>query len=225
MELVFTDFCDILPLEKFGHTRYNPFYNHSVTLGVSSRIKEANLPRNFTEELKCKGDDDLAALCFLLLLACCFDYSKRRIPNLLLAGTLVIGLAEAFGGGGGREVLFFLIRMAVVILTLYPFFRIGTVGAGDVKLLGVCAGYFPSDKILLFLFFSMLLSAAFSLMKLWREKNVKERFAYLGEYLTDVIRTGNLRLYFKNKKELNAAGICLSGPILISAMMHWGGIY
>ena len=189
-------------------------------------IKEADLPRDFTEEeLKCKGDDDLAALCFLLLFACCFDYSRQRIPNLLLVGIMAIGLVEAFRGGGGRAVVFFLVRMAVVILTLYPFFRIGTVGAGDVKLLGVCAGYFPGDRILLFLFISMLLSAVFSLMKLWREKNAKERLAYLGEYLTDVIRTGNLRLYFENKKSFRAAGICLSGPILISALMCWGGVY
>lgn len=167
----------------------------------------------------------MAVLCFLLLLACYFDYSRRKIPNLLLLGILVMGLEEAFRGGGGGAVLLFLVRMAVVILALYPLFRIGAVGAGDVKLLGVCAGYFPGDRILFFLFFSMLLSAAFSLMKLWREKNAMERFVYLGEYLTDVLRTGNLRLYFENRKELRAAGICLSGPILISVLMYWGGIY
>lgn len=167
----------------------------------------------------------MAVLCFLLLFACCFDYSRRRIPNLLLLGTLAIGLWEAFRGGGGSSVLLFLARMAMVMLALYPLFRVGAVGAGDVKLLGVCAGYFPGDKILFFLFYSMLLSAAFSLMKLWREKNARERFAYLGEYLAEVLRTGNLRLYFENQKELRAAGICLSGPILVSALMYWGGIY
>lgn len=167
----------------------------------------------------------MAVLCFLLVPACYFDYSRRRIPNLLLLGILAIGLEEAFRGGGGRAVLLFLVRITLVILALYPFFCIGTVGAGDVKLFGVCAGYFPGSRILFFLFFSMLLSAAFSLMKLWREKNAKERFMYLGEYLADVLRTGNLRLYFENRKEFREAGICLSGPILISVLMHWGGIY
>ncbi len=167
----------------------------------------------------------MAVLCGLLLLACCFDYSRCRIPNLLLAGGLILGLAGAFRGGGGGEAVCFLLRMAAVILALYPFFRIGTVGAGDVKLLGVCAGYFPEERVLVFLFFSLLLSAAFSLIKLCRERNARERFAYLGSYLADVVRTGNLRLYFENTKDCKAAGICLSGPVLISALMHWGGVY
>ena len=35
---------------------------------------------------------------------------------------------------------------------LYPFFRIGALGAGDVKLFGVTAGYLPFEKIFYFSF-------------------------------------------------------------------------
>lgn len=166
----------------------------------------------------------LAVLCFLLLLACCFDYIRQKIPNLLLLGILAAGLADAFRGGG-IEVPLFIVRGLAVIAVFYPFFRIGTIGAGDVKLLGICAGYFSGGRILSFLFVSMLVSAIFSLIKLCREKNIKQRLLYFGEYVADVIRTGNLRLYFEGKGEFKAAGICLSGPVLISALMSWGGVY
>ncbi|MCM1044766.1 MAG: A24 family peptidase [Candidatus Gastranaerophilales bacterium] len=166
----------------------------------------------------------MAVLCFLLLLACCFDYIRQKIPNLLLLGILAAGLVDAFRGGG-MGIPIFIARSLAVIAAFYPFFRIGTIGAGDIKLLGICAGYFSGGRILSFLFVSMLVSAIFSLIKLCREKNIRQRLLYLGEYVTDVVRTGNLRLYFEDKRELKAAGICLSGPVLISALMSWGGVY
>lgn len=167
----------------------------------------------------------LAVLCFLLLVACCCDYSRGRIPNLLLLGILALGMGEIFWNGNWMDMLYFLMKNCAVMFFLYPFFKIGTVGAGDVKLIGICAGFFPGNRIIFFLFFSMLASAMISLIKLYKENNAKERFLYLGEYITDVMRTGNIRLYLKNEKERKAAGICLSGPVLFSVLLHWGGVY
>lgn len=166
----------------------------------------------------------MALLCFLLLLACCFDYIRQKIPNPLIMGILAAGLAEAFSGGGGMGILYFIVKGLVVTAAFYPFFRIGTIGGGDVKLLGACAGYFSGDRILIFLFISMLISALFSLIKLCREKNGKQRLWYLGEYVAEVARTGNLRLYFEDRRDFKTAGICLSGPVLISTLLCWGGV-
>ena len=49
-----------------------------------------------------------------------------------------------------------------VIALLYPLFKISAVGAGDVKLLGAAAGYFPFEKIFLFAFVSLLIAAIIS---------------------------------------------------------------
>ncbi len=166
----------------------------------------------------------MAVLCCLLLLACWFDYRRQRIPNLLTAAMLAVGLLRASQGGGG-EMWHFCLRMAAVALALFLFFQIGSIGAGDVKLFAVCAGYFPGKKVLWFLFYSMLLSAAISLIKMWHEKNAGERFCRLGEYLAEVARTGRLKRYICDRRELGVSGICLSGPAFISALMHWGGVY
>ena len=98
-------------------------------------------------------------------------------------------------------------------------------GAGDVKLLGICAGFLQYDKILYFLFFSLLAAAIFSIVKLIREQSVRERLAYLGEYLLDVARSGKWSLYIENEQEARSAGIALAGPILVSVFLHMGGVY
>lgn len=168
----------------------------------------------------------MTALCLFLMAAVYYDYSKGKIPNPLLAVMLIIGAGQSFWTGGVAQGGIFLAAIVVVTALLYPFFMIGTVGAGDVKLLGICAGYFPRNKILYFLFFSMLIAAIFSLIKLWKMKNAKERFLYLGEYLMEVAQTKRWRLYMENERELKAAaGLCMSGPIFISALLHVGGVY
>ncbi|MCM1184929.1 MAG: A24 family peptidase [Lachnoclostridium sp.] len=167
----------------------------------------------------------MTALCLFLAVAAFFDYSKGKIPNPLLIIMLLAGAGQSFGMGGAAGGGVFLAEVVMITALLYPLFMIGTVGAGDVKLLGICAGYFPRDKILYFLFFSMLWAAIFSLIKLWRMKNVKERLLYLGEYLMEVAQTGKWRLYMENERERRTAGICMSGPVLISALLYMGGVY
>lgn len=112
-----------------------------------------------------------------------------------------------------------------MIFLLYPFFKLGALGAGDVKLLGICAGFLQYDKILHFLFFSLLAAAIFSLVKLIREQSAGERLAYLGAYLVDVARSGQWSLYIENEREARRAGVALAGPILISVFLHMGGVY
>lgn len=167
----------------------------------------------------------MTALCLFLAAAAFYDYRKGKIPNLLLIVMLFIGTGQSLGEKGAAGGGAFLAAVMIVTALLYPLFMIGTVGAGDVKLLGICAGYFPFGKILYFLFFSMLIAAIFSLIKLWKNKNAKERFFYLGEYLMEVAQTGKWRLYLENERERKAAGLCMSGPILISALLHMGGVY
>lgn len=167
----------------------------------------------------------MVILCLFLLLACLYDYRKRRIPNGLVAATWLTGMGstiheQGMWGGG-----FFLLRMGIVLFLLYPLFRIGVLGAGDVKLLGVCAGYFPFRKIWIFLFCSLLIAAMISLVKMIKGRNIRERFVYLGKYIAGVCREGRWYLYIENEKEKVAASVCLAGPMLCSALMCLGGMY
>lgn len=167
----------------------------------------------------------MTVLCLLLGIACYFDYRKGKIPNILLLLMAVAGWGYCVWKGGIGGAVFFPLWSGGVMLVLYPVFKIGALGAGDVKLYGICAGCLPPDKFLFFLFFSMLIAAIISLIKMLKENNALERISYLCQYIMDVVRTGSFHLYLENQPQRQAAGICLAGPILGSLCLHLGGIY
>jgi len=167
----------------------------------------------------------LNTFCFLLAVACIYDYRKGRIPNWLLLIMLVVGWGYSGLTDGIPGILLYPLECAGVMALFYPLFKIGVLGAGDVKLYGICAGYLPEDKFLLFLFLSLLIAAIISLIKMMKESNAVERIFYLCEYVVEVVHSGNFRLYMENAKERKAAGICLAGPIFCSVLLYMGGVY
>lgn len=167
----------------------------------------------------------MAALCVLLTVACGYDYRKRKLPNYLIAVMAFVGIGWRFCREGPCGVPYYLSGMLIMMCLMYPFFKIGAIGAGDVKLLGVTAGFLPFDKIFLFLFVSLLIAAVISFIKLWKEKNYGERIRFLYRYLSRVLRSGRWQLYLKEPEERYKLGVCLSGPVLLSVLLYLGGIY
>lgn len=167
----------------------------------------------------------MGGLCLLLAAACGYDYRDRRIPNGLVIVMAAAGAAWRFAGEGLSGALSWLTAGALLMVLLYPFFKIGAIGAGDVKLFGVTGGYLPSEKILSFLFFSLLVAAMISLLKMWKEKSFVRRWRYLAAYLEEVLKSSGLRLYPEKEGDRRGAVICLSGPVLISVLLYMGGAY
>lgn len=139
----------------------------------------------------------MGALCIFLLIACYYDYRYRRIPNILILLMLITGVTWRFCEQGGRSTFLYLLTMIVVIAFLCPFFRIKALGAGDVKMFGVCAGYFSGETILYFLFFSLLVAASVSIVT----------------------------IIINRRKECLKMKIPLAGPVLLSILLHIGGMY
>lgn len=167
----------------------------------------------------------MAGLCVLLASACFYDYGRNRIPNFLAVLTAGWGGMWRLLDGGPPGVLFYLGEAVLVMAFLYPFFKISAVGAGDVKLFGVTAGYLPFDKVLIFLFVSLLIAATFSLVKMCKENNFILRMRCLSRYLGEVIKGGSWRRYPGYGSEGRRAGIRLSGPVFFSILLYLGGAY
>ncbi len=167
----------------------------------------------------------MAVLCVFLTAACCFDYRHKKIPNFLIIMMGVMGACGRFFQGGVWEAAAFAGEAVLAMCLLYPLFKVGAVGAGDVKLLGVTAGYFPFQKILVFLFLSLLIAAVVSLIKMLRKSYFLERMEYLLDYLRDVAKCRQFKLYLQNGQDRGAVGICLSGPVLASVLLYMGGVY
>lgn len=166
----------------------------------------------------------MAVLCIVLGMACVYDYRTGRIPNYLVVLMSVFGAGYCIQSGGLTEMLCCFGKAVLVMLLLFPFFKIGTVGAGDIKLLGVTAGILPFEKILMFLFISLLIAAVISLLKMWKSGQFMRRLRYLWKYLSDVVQGGRWLLY-PETEDRKSSGICLSGPVLLSLLLYLGGIY
>lgn len=167
----------------------------------------------------------MAALCVILAVVCGYDYRDSRIPNYLILLAGFLGMGWQAWDNGLLGVLFYLGQAILVMALLYPFFRIGGLGAGDVKLLGVTAGYLPFEKILMYLFCSLLVAATISVVKMWKRKSFWLRMRYLAVYLEDVMKTGRWKPYQADGENKQSAGICLSGPVFVSILLYLGGVY
>lgn len=167
----------------------------------------------------------MAVLCVLMITACGFDYCKRKIPNGLTAIVVLTGIAFRFRRDGPEGVLLYLGEAAAVTALLYSFFRIGAIGAGDVKLSGAAAGYLPFKKIFLFSFVSLLIAAIISLAKLLINKNLRERLSVFFRYVGEIAKKGTLLSYPAAGREEKSASVCLSGPMLLSLLLYLGGVY
>lgn len=167
----------------------------------------------------------MVVLCVLLFVACLTDCRSARIPNWVVLLIYAGGVGYRYLRGGWQDIGNSLISCFFVFIILFPLFKIGTMGAGDVKLLSAASGYLSGKAVLCFLFYSMLIAAIFSIVKLFRERNGKERFGYLCSYIAEVIKTGHWKIYFQNESEKRKAGICLAVPAFLSVLLHLGGVY
>ncbi len=167
----------------------------------------------------------MAALCLMLFLACLYDYRKAKVPNWLVCLIFLHGAGFRYwdaGGGGLKE---FSASFLTVLLMSYPLFKIGAVGAGDVKLYSAAAGYLSGRALACLLSYSLLVAACISIIKICRERSGKERFGYFCAYFADICRTGQWKLYFEDCADLRKAGVRLSGPLFVGVLLHLGGVY
>lgn len=81
------------------------------------------------------------------------DVRTRRIPNLLTFGASGLAMLFAFAGNGFYGLAIALSAWVVGAALFFPFFALGGMGAGDVKLLAALAAWLgPADAVYLAMF-------------------------------------------------------------------------
>lgn len=165
-------------------------------------------------------------LLLLLLLAALADLKTDRVPNGFIAAGIVTGLICSHLAGPG------LFRSAASVflafLLMYPLFKIGTLGAGDIKVLIMTGCFLTVREFLKVLAAAFAIGALFSVVKLLAEHNGKERLLYLLSYVSDVIRGGHWKLYGESLKQDEKAyrrnKIHFTVPVLLGAAFKIGGL-
>lgn len=163
----------------------------------------------------------------LLLLAALADLKTDRIPNGFVLLGMVTGILGSLRQGAAPYRI--AVSVAAAFLLLYPLFKIGAMGAGDVKVLMMTGSFVGIKELLMITLLSFVIGAAASLGKLLSEHNGKERARYFVSYLSEVARTGQWKLYGEHTREdyerYCRNKIHFTVPILFGAALRIGGIF
>lgn len=183
------------------------------------------------------GDGIFFVLLIFLTAAAFFDYFQDRVPNALIRlgilTVLVGGLGqwiEGIAGGslGGQLLLEkwvgLLLRTGGVFLVFFLLYRLGMIGAGDVKLFALSAAMLEKEDCIPFLLASMLFAGAAAAGRLILDKNAGERLYYFCSYVAEVARSRRFRLYLSGQERrrfsVHMAGPMLAGWFWIMAFHH-----
>ena len=98
----------------------------------------------------------IGAVLVVALVAVAFDVRTRRIPNLLTFGAAILALCVATLSGGLSATMTAVLAWIVGVALFFPFFALGGMGAGDVKLLAALAAWLgPMDAVYMAMFSAM----------------------------------------------------------------------
>lgn len=159
------------------------------------------------------------------LVACYQDYREGKIRNRLILAGLVWGIYHQCATSGAKGILIFAQGLLGIFLLTYPLFKLGMIGAGDVKLFAICAGSLGLKRALFFLTATFLVAGFLSLVKMLYHHNFLERFRYFFNYVEQTVITMQLSLYDKGDEEKSGGHIPLAGPACLSVLLCLGGVY
>ena len=164
-------------------------------------------------------------LLLLLLLAALADLKTDRIPNGLIVLGMILGLSNSLRMD---RILCNVGSMLLAFLLLYPLFKIGALGAGDVKLFIMIGSFYETGEVLMILAAAFVIAGGLSFVKILAERNGRERMQYLLSYISEIMQTKQWRLYGEDLKQdyqrYCRNKIHFTVPVLFSVALKVGGI-
>ena len=115
--------------------------------------------------------EHIVSLFLFLSFALWEDYHSKKISNLLIFTALSCAILDQIRQNGFQSILCSLFHLSVMILVLLPLYLLGSLGAGDIKLLGVTAVYL-SWRLALSAFFAGVYFALFPVLLLVLKKKL-----------------------------------------------------
>ena len=165
-------------------------------------------------------------LLLLLLLAALADFKTDRIPNGFIMLGIIIGMSGSLWHNSALWQQ--AVSMLIAFLILYPLFKIGALGAGDVKVFMMIGSFLEVRELIMVLILAFVIGAVFSLAKLLSEHNGRERIYYFISYITEVARTRQWKIYgehtVQDYEQYRRNKIHFTLPVLLSVVLRIGGI-
>lgn len=118
-----------------------------------------------------------------------------KIPNGFILTGFVSGILATITEISITGLLQVTVSVITCFVILFPIFKIGGLGAGDIKVLVVVGCFYKLSYFITVIAVSFLVGAIFSILKLLSENNVRERTEYFLAYAKELVSTGNVRRY------------------------------
>jgi prepilin peptidase CpaA len=118
----------------------------------------------------------LVILFAALFAASLTDIAHRRIPNVITYPLAACGLVFHFASAGTNGLIFALTGIIAGATMLLPFYLMGGMGAGDVKLMAASGSILGPAGIFTAALYSALAGGLYALLVLWRHGAVREAF-------------------------------------------------
>lgn len=173
-----------------------------------------------------KGGVDIVVLFVVLLVAALTDLLYEKVPNLLILGGILLGVAYRLlmGSFASGEML---LGMAVPVFLFWPLFVLHAMGAGDIKLMSVIGLFLGWKSMLLAVGCAILLAGAAGLFKSLRDGILWKRFGYLIRYLKQVflycsVGGGEFPAY-QNGEEASGSKVHFAVALLAGSLVVTGG--
>lgn len=185
--------------------------------------------------LYCKGGEGIGSiynqsvLILLLIIAVLTDFKYDRILNGLTVFGILLGFCMRIWENGWYDILNAIFPMMLSFILLYPIYKIGGMGAGDVKLFCMIGSFVSAGRLLHLMLCSFIVGAFISAGKILSQGNWKERAQYFLSYLMDMLHDGQWKLYgddlLQDERQYKSNKIHFALPVLISVMLEAGGLF
>ena len=152
------------------------------------------------------------------------DLRFYRIPNGCILTGVVSGCIMTLVSYSVAGLLAVCVAMVVIFAVFYPFYLMGGLGAGDVKMLMVTGCFIRGERIIQYLFVTFMIAAMLSVIKGLLFQACRERFLYFGRYMRKAVLTGSLDTYRLDRTDKRCV-IRLSVPAFASLIMMCMGVY
>lgn len=152
------------------------------------------------------------------------DWRYYRIPNVCVGAGALAGLIMTFVSDSALGLAAAAASMVIIFLAFYPFYLLGGVGAGDIKLFMMVGCYMKGDALVHYLLVTMLMAAVCSILKMLAYKESRERLFYLMRYIKKAVLTGAMDEYQIDRTQKKCV-IRLSIPAFVSLILMCAGAY
>ena len=171
----------------------------------------------------------LIVLVLILFFAAVLDFYRGKIPNILILTGCCYGIIRLIYY---QNILLHILGIIFPLIVLFPLYKIGVIGAGDIKLLSLLGFYFTFMETLFCIFTTFVLGAAISVLSFVRYGNFTERMMYLFSYLKECFSIGYFHYYYLDSKGKQSSDlketqskIHMAIPIFISVLFKIGGVF